>query len=424
MMSKTTWAILWAVFLGGTTFVSAQDTADDAKAASELLRDAVDPYVPGKERARFLRAAGVDTELDESEAADNAAASDPFVRPFDKWAAMKPFDRDADTRLNWFEADAYRRAVRKAVVAQYDKDGDGQLKGPEREAANKDLAAGKLPRLDAGGSNAPQARPNPRPDDNPDQPREDRPRRGGGRERFVERYDRDGDGQLSNEERHLAGEEMRIEFRSRFIQKYDDDNDGKLSDAERANALADERDRFIIMIDDLGMKHFDEDGDGLLSDAENRAITEFGMKLETMGKGWESMVLDMDGDGQISGDERRQMQQRGQMAGLILLPKAMKWADVNEDGDVSRDEREAVAERVVAAAKVQITTWTKRFDKDGNGRLDVAERDSLIAGIDEDARGRYKRHDANSDGQLSPAEMATLIEELAGEWGVKPGEQN
>ena len=82
------------------------------QASTDIVKDAIEPYIPGRERARFLRAAGADTELSASEFEAVGAAADSFVRKFDKWAALAQFDRNTNTSIDWFEADAYRRALR------------------------------------------------------------------------------------------------------------------------------------------------------------------------------------------------------------------------------------------------------------------------------------------------------------------------
>ena len=91
--------------------------ASSSEATTDVLKDAVDPFVPGKERARFLKAAGVDTELDAKEFAANAKVADGFARAFDKWSNLILFDRNSDKKIDWFEANAYRRAVRAAPLS-------------------------------------------------------------------------------------------------------------------------------------------------------------------------------------------------------------------------------------------------------------------------------------------------------------------
>lgn len=62
------------------------------------------------------------------------------------------------------------------------------------------------------------------------------------RERFMKRYDKNGDGQISEEERKAMIEERRKENEAREkerLKKYDKNGDGKLDDTERAAARED-----------------------------------------------------------------------------------------------------------------------------------------------------------------------------------------
>ena len=124
-MSKLKRIALLASLLIAPSFAAAED--------SDILTDAVDPLVPGTERGRFLKAAGVDNELDEAEFKENAGKEGSFIRAFDSWGTLTGFDRNRNNTLDWFEADEYRRAVRTAVVAAYDKDKDGKITRWEAE---------------------------------------------------------------------------------------------------------------------------------------------------------------------------------------------------------------------------------------------------------------------------------------------------
>ena len=104
----------------------------------------------------------------------------------------------------------------------------------------------------------------------------------------------------------------------------------------------------------------------------------------------------------------------------MMLPKAMQWGDVDGDGQTTDAEWRQMADRVDKASDVIFKKWTDRFDSNGDGRLNVTEREELIEGVNQDIDARYKRHDKDGDGKLSNAELATMAEELAGEWGVKP----
>ena len=401
--------------------LAADENKPTKPAPPEVMKDAVDPYTPGKERTRFLTAAGVDSELTETEfdAATDADAS--FVRQYDHWSSLKSFDKNKDKNIDWFEADSYRRALRKAVLTKYDENKDNKLTGDERAAANKDLARGNIPKIIAtsGGS----AGPGPAPGVGEENPRPDRGERFRGRRgRFIERFDKDGDGELSQEEREAMAVTMIKEGRERQVRKWDEDGDGLLNEAEREKVMQDRGDQWWLKIDDLGMKHFDADNDGKLSDQESQDIVAFGKQLQDMGKKWELEFLDSNGDGEITAEERQAMRGRMQMVGISMLPKAMTWFDQNGDGRVDQDEREDAMFTVEKAARRNIKMWTDKFDGNGDGRLDPAERKKLVGGIDKDIAQRYARHDKDGDGQLSNTEIASWLEEAAEEWGVKPAQ--
>lgn len=83
----------------------------------------------------------------------------------------------------------------------------------------------------------------------------------------LEKFDKDGDGKLSPEERKAAREAMQArteERRKEMLAKYDKDGDGKLSPEERAEM---QKDRKAEML-----KKFDKDGDGKLSEEERAAM--------------------------------------------------------------------------------------------------------------------------------------------------------
>ncbi|MGJ8697178.1 MAG: EF-hand domain-containing protein [Verrucomicrobiaceae bacterium] len=73
----------------------------------------------------------------------------------------------------------------------------------------------------------------------------------------VAKFDKDGDGKLSEEERKAAFEARKAEM----LAKFDKDGDGKLSDEEKEAAREAQKAEFI--------KKFDKDGDGKVS-AEER----------------------------------------------------------------------------------------------------------------------------------------------------------
>ena len=94
--------------------------------------------------------------------------------------------------------------------------------------------------------------------------------------KLLEKFDKDGDGKLSDEEKAAARKAMEASRRAEMLKKFDKDGDGKLSDEEKAaarKAMEERRggkgaptDRRAAML-----KKFDKDGDGKLSDEEKAA---------------------------------------------------------------------------------------------------------------------------------------------------------
>lgn len=84
---------------------------------------------------------------------------------------------------------------------------------------------------------------------------------------LIKQYDKDGDGQLSDDERKAMRDAMqakREEQQKALLEKYDADKDGKLSKEEMDKARADHEAELL--------KKYDKDGDGKLSEEERKAI--------------------------------------------------------------------------------------------------------------------------------------------------------
>lgn len=128
---------LFAMILLG--WVTAAHAGADA---GDPLTGAVEPFRPSAERTRFIRAAGVDSELSREEFAADGKRGEGFVRSFDRWEVLLRFDADHNGAIDWLEAQKYRQAVHRQVLGRFDTDRDSKLRGPERTRAMQALAAG------------------------------------------------------------------------------------------------------------------------------------------------------------------------------------------------------------------------------------------------------------------------------------------
>ena len=340
--------VLTAVLLGAVS-AAAQTTAPGqattrqattapATSAADLCRGVIDPYDSAAERGRFLQAAGVDNELDAKEFEADRAKSDPFVRKFDRWEAILPYDKDANGTIDWFEADAYRLGLREKVLAAHDKNKDGRLIGPERNEASRALARGQvgtslpaspwsaMPEAIFGAGGRPGAGRTWRDAMQPPQDEQ-------ARKEWFARWDTNGDSSISDDERQAMREELRRQWREgqhrRRLEQWDANRDGKLDEQERAamekadaerRAQLDQTRREWVRI-------WDTDGDGQLSEAESAAMTDRirrrierarpeldadgdgQISREEVGRYWDNVQkkYDADGDGQLNEAERRRM---------------------------------------------------------------------------------------------------------------------
>jgi len=374
-----------------------------------LLTDVIDPYNPGKQRSLFFKAAGVDTELDAEEFRALADKTATFRQPYDQWDTMLPFDSNASKSLDWFEADAYRKTVRAAVIKQFDANSDGKLAGDERKAASAALARGKLPKLEGDAKAAALAQAG-----NADEYRQRW-------KKMRAEYDADGDGKLNDEERQAMRQAMRERWRKRALEEYDKNGDGELSEEERQAMRRDRGDRAGERMKELAVKHFDTDSDGEIGEAEREAIDRFGKRWETMGKRLESKYLDYNGDGEVSDSERKASRQHWMVAGATLMSKAKDWLDTNGDGELSPDEHRAFRQRMQDKSFEWFDEFGMRFDDDDDGRLDEKERGAMIDGFEDEIDRRVKAADADGNGILTGAELAALMETWGRDTGVIPG---
>jgi Ca2+-binding EF-hand superfamily protein len=99
---------------------------------------------------------------------------------------------------------------------------------------------------------------------------------------LIAKFDKDGDGQLSPDERKAMREDMKAQGEKRreeMLKKFDKDGDGKLSDEER-KAMRDAMEAKRKEI----LEKYDADKDGKLNPDERKAAIDAGEDLQ-MGRG-------------------------------------------------------------------------------------------------------------------------------------------
>ena len=99
---------------------------------------------------------------------------------------------------------------------------------------------------------------------------------------MLKKFDKDGDGKLSDEERKAMRQEMKAVNEKReaeMLKKFDTDGDGKLSDEEKKAR----REAMVIKRKEL-LEKYDADNDGKLSPEEMKTAREAGEELP-MGRG-------------------------------------------------------------------------------------------------------------------------------------------
>lgn len=184
------------------------------------------------------------------------------------------------------------------------------------------------------------------------------------RQQRKSRFDVDGDGQISDEEKQAAIDAKRKngeQMKAQWISRYDKDGDGELSKEEIGEAKAEHyraRQEFEAVLVD----RFDTDGDGELSDIEREAA-HTAIRTEAM-EFFNS--FDADGDGQLSDGERQTAKDELKRRGAQR--KAVETIDVDRDGAILS------AEASDAIVRVHLGDPTADYNADGI----VDERDAQV----------------------------------------------
>lgn len=207
------------------------------------------------------------------------------------------------------------------------------------------------------------------------------------RAEMLARFDKDGDGELSEEERQAAREAMRAEREQR-------------------------RQQFLL-------ERYDKDGDGVLNEAETKAMEEDQARIEAEREARRAEMqqraleaYDTDGDGQLSEEERRAANQQRREWFQQQQQVAMARFDADGDGDLNQDERATMWETMRRA--FDDFRFADRFDATGDGVVTAAD---MPAFLDLFYSGDPSA-DVNRDGVLDEMDLADFQQRVLD--GVNP----
>lgn len=399
--------------------------------AAELCEQHIDPYNPMRVRSAFFNAAGVDGELSNDEFNTDRERHTGFVQPFDNFPAMLGYDGNANGTIDWTEAERYRQNLRWLVLGRFDTDRNGRLMGPEREQANRALVAGQINPAQRGQDPRLRGMPTgPAPGETlivgQEQPgSEAGPGAAGGdpqdtgrmsREDMVARYDTDGDGQLTGEERREAFRAMAEQRRRQMVEQYDTDGDGELNEAEQQAAREAMREQMQQRARQWRESRMDTDGDGQVSEAERAAAEAERAQQQTFRSSMETGLFDTNGDGEVTDEERQQVGQQLRQQFSQWREEFQQQMDTDGDGEISRDERREFGQAMRERMEQRTQEYVDRYDTDGDGLLSEDEREQLAAGLRQEWQDRRARFDTDGDGQLTGEEMNGMLEELRDDW--------
>jgi Ca2+-binding EF-hand superfamily protein len=217
----------------------------------------------------------------------------------------------------------------------------------------------------------------------------------------MARFDADGDGILSDEERKAMREAMRDEWRA----KMDLDGDGEISREERMAARQarfenSERGQAL-------MRRFDLDGDGVLNADEQAALDEYNQEQRQARRDEQLAQYDADGDGEISREER-QVQREDQRAQWDQLKdEAVIEFDLDGDGVLNIEEQQDAINAYLA--RREIDRFVSQYDRDGDGQMGSGDYESFVS----DYGAGNPSADVNNDGVVNSLDLAAYRDMVA-----------
>jgi Ca2+-binding EF-hand superfamily protein len=354
-------------------------------AGADLCTGAVDPYDVVSEKGRFYAVAGRDNELTAEEFNATKSAPGTFRRSFDRWSEMLKFDRDGNKSMDWLEADTYRYAMRKMVLASYDTNTDGKLGGPERQTACKALASGRI-RFPVKRSTPPPPPPKYRPESHKRTSHKE-PSRKPPSSKSDRRHDsgpNDAERKARQEAQLREAQKKREEFEAkrkeyeakRDLAKFDKNKDGGLDgneaaerdkyNSEKQARMAESKKRH----DDM-MRKYDKNGNGRIDDNEKAAVKE-AMRQESAKRAAEAKEA-----------SKKKMEE-------YRARREVQKFDKNKDGRLDEAESTALNE-YRAKRKILMDEYLKKYDTNGDGQVSIEEKTRYRQQLEKQKRETVKR---------------------------------
>lgn len=218
--------------------------------------------------------------------------------------------------------------------------------------------------------------------------------------RFLERYDLDGNGEVTREEIQAVRAENAATRVANFMEKHDLDQNGVITAEElflAASEHAAEKQTSLL-------EKFDLNGDGNITTAESLSVHET-IVDERVAKILDRINGVEPAEGEGEAPERRR-------------PRGNRL-DLNQDGEVTEDEVLLAAATMVIEMQ---SRFNDRFDTDGNGTITSDEVNSVSdAAVMEKAEELLAKLDTNEDGQITADEVSEGASGRRGNKGPRRG---
>jgi Ca2+-binding EF-hand superfamily protein len=183
--------------------------------------------------------------------------------------------------------------------------------------------------------------------------------------------------------------------RQAVLEKYDEDGDGQLSRAE-----------LRALKEDLGERR----------DSIRPRLAQLGERARQWAFWRVRWAFDEDGSGTLSTEERAALVDAMEARCERLRAERLEKFDTNGDGKLDEAERQAAREAVLAKWRAKRDALLAEYDTNGNGLLEDGERLALrqdrVAAAQERRAALLATYDTNGDGRLSTEEALPLRKEL------------